>query len=229
MVTAAVVALVAGLALVRLETRLPVWRDQQALLAAMVRDAPGSYRAEWAQGAIAHWEGELNLAEHHYLRAAATQPLALGPWVDLAALMEQQDRWADAGRYHAIAFGLDSNKVDAALGGVAAFLRAGMAERAVPLAGAAERRFPDDYRVQVLLGALAMARGQPRDAVAWRRQVAARYPQVWQYWYLLADAALAAGDCAVAAEGIGRVRALEPAPAELAALEERVRGAGCEL
>jgi hypothetical protein len=78
------------------------------------------------------------------------------------------------------------------------------------LADKAHRLQRSDYRVQIALSDLALAEGRPLEALTWRRQVAWRFPQVWQYWFLAAQAAHEAERCDEYRALAERVRALAP-------------------
>ena len=83
-------------------------------------------------------------------------------------------------------------------------------EQAESLALSARWDGSSDVRLLILLADVALARGLPLRAMTYRRQVAFRFPGVWQYWYLTAEAASLAGYCPEAERSLRRVREIIP-------------------
>jgi Flp pilus assembly protein TadD len=221
--TAALVGVVGvGLAAWRTATRVPVWRDNTAVFSAIVRDAPGSYRAYWILGGSSFTRGDSARGELLYRRALQVNPLHPVLWYDLGVQMEAQKRWRFAAPAFATAFRLDRALPEAAAFAIVNYLRAGMVDSAAAIAPEARATSLDDYRVQIALGDLALARGRPLEAMTWRRRVAKRFPDVWWYWWLTADAAIRAGYCPEAERDIAELGRLG---ADSVRLAEVVRGA----
>jgi hypothetical protein len=224
-VALAALAVTAGL--IRTQTRVPVWTDNSRLYPQLVRDAPGSYRSFWVAGALAYDAGDYGRAEALLRRALVVYPLHPQVWATLGLLFERQQRWAEAaGHYHA-AFRLDSNRLEAASRATVAFVRAGLVDSAQTVAARMAAVAAEDYRYLAARAEIASARGKKLEAMTWRRRVAWQYPDVWQYWYLAAEAGASARYCWEAERSLARTRALDPPADQLASLESRVRAAGC--
>jgi tetratricopeptide (TPR) repeat protein len=225
-------ATLVGLGGVRTAARVPVWRDNATLLPQLVRDAPGSFRGYWVAGALSYMVGDSVRGEALMRHALVVHPLARGVWADLGTQLENRGRWRAAATAQAAAFRIDSTRVDHAARAMVDYLRVGgegALDSAEALGRAARRIDPLDYRVQIALGDLALARGRPLEAMTWRRQVAWRYPDVWSYWWLTGDAAIRAGYCPEAARAIGQLARLQADPARQAELVRGARKAGCRF
>ncbi|MGH7671604.1 MAG: hypothetical protein ACREMC_01800 [Gemmatimonadales bacterium] len=211
----------------RTVTRVPVWRDDSTLLHQIVRDAPGSFRADWVLGGLYFIAGDSATGEALYRRALRTYPFHAQLWDDLGVQMETQRRWRDAAPAFAAAFRINRRRAESAARAIVNYLRARLVDSAAAIAREARALYIEDYRVQVALGDLALARGRPLEAMTWRRRVARRFPGVWWYWWLTADAAIRARYCPEAEHALGQ---LERLGADRARQDEAKRGAkraGC--
>jgi len=214
----------------RTATRVPVWHDTTRLLRQIVRDAPGSYRADWVLGGLFFIQGDSARGVALYRRALRTNPLHARLWDDLGVQLETQRRWKEAAPAFAAAFRLDRPRGSAgAANAIVNYLRAGMVDSAAAIAREAREIHVEDYRVQIALGDLALARGRPLEAMTWRRRVARRFPDVWSYWWLTGDAAIRAGYCPEAAHALGRLARLRADPARREELERGARKLGCRF
>jgi protein O-mannosyl-transferase len=222
----AVAAILLGLGVLRTVTRVPVWRNNETLLPQLVRDAPGSFKSYWVAAAVTYTAGDSVRGEALLRRALAVYPLARGVWADLATQLEHRGRWHEAATANAAAFRLDSTRVGHAAQAIVDFVRAGGAgglDSAETLGRAARRVAPLDYRLLIALGDLALARGRPLEAMTLRRQVAWRFPDVWWYWYLTAQAALDAAYCPEAERSFLQLRRLGADTARVAEVARKAR------
>jgi predicted fused transcriptional regulator/phosphomethylpyrimidine kinase len=64
-------------------------------------------------------------------------------------------------------------------------------------------------------------------AMTWRRQVTWSFPEAWQYWYLTADAAVAAEYCPEATRSLARARNLNRDFADVLDVEGRLEALWC--
>ncbi|HEV8305569.1 MAG TPA: hypothetical protein VGQ25_11440 [Gemmatimonadales bacterium] len=211
----------------RTVTRVPVWRDDSTLLHQIVVDAPGSFRADWVLGGLYFIAGDSARGEALYRRALRVNPLHAQLWDDLGVQMETQRRWRDAAPAFAAAFRINRRRAESAARAIVNYLRAGMVDSAAAVAREARPLHIEDYRVQIALGDLALAQGRPLEAMTWRRRVARRFPGVWLYWWLTADAAVRARYCPEAEHSLGQLERLGADPARRADLVRGARRAGC--
>jgi tetratricopeptide (TPR) repeat protein len=211
----------------RTVTRAEVWRSNEVFFPALIRDAPGSYQAIGAAAMIAYNAGDLEASDHLLRRAIAINPLRAGLWRDLGRVNETRGRWADAAEYFWAAFALDSTRSTDAAKAVTDFVRAGALERAAGALDVGRRKAPESHELMIAASDIALARGRPREAMTWRRQVTWILPHIWQYWYLTAEAAREAGDCQELRRSSDGLRKLQPSLAELGALDEAGRALGC--
>ncbi len=107
------------------------------------------------------------------------------------------------------------------------YARAGMLDSAQAIADRGGDIDPDDARIHAVRGDMAMLRGNPLEAMTWRRLATIGDPESANLWYLTADAALEASHCAGAVIYIGRLRELDPQHAMLSSLDERATALGC--
>ncbi len=210
MVGVGVVALAVSLALARTLTRVPVWASAEPFRSRLVTDAPDSYRAYRILSASAYAQGERQRGETLALRALDIVPTSPNLWDFLARRYEEEKRWLDAGRALRSAFRLDPTRARTAGEAAVHFVRAGSLDTAEALARAALADDPRNHFVMIALSDVALQRGDPLEAMTWRRQVAWRFPGTWEYWYLTADAALQAGYCPEVARSLARVAELRP-------------------
>lgn len=228
-VAAVVVGVLVALGVWRTATRVPVWHNTTTVLHQIVRDAPGSYRADWVRGGLFFIAGDSARGEAFYRRALRINPLHAQLWDNLGVQMETQRRWKDAAPAFAAAFRVNRPRASAAANAIVNYLRAGMVDSAAAIAREARELHVEDYRVQIALGDLALARGRPLEAMTWRRRVALRFPDVWSYWWLTADAAIRAGYCPEATRALGQLARLGADSARQAELVRGARKAGCRF
>jgi len=63
--------------------------------------------------------------------------------------------------------------------------------------------------------------------MTWRRRVTRRFPGVWWYWWLTADAAIKAGYCPEAEHSLGQLERLGADAARQAEVMRGAKRAGC--
>jgi len=228
-VAAALGGVLVALGVWRTMTRVPVWRDDSTLLHQIVLDAPGSFRADWVLGGLYFIGGDSARGEALYRRALRVYPFHAQLWDDLGVQMETQRRWRDAAPAFAAAFRINPRRAESAARAIVNYLRAGMVDSAAVVAREARALHVDDYHVQVALGDVALAQGRPLEAMTWRRRVARRFPGVWWYWWLTADAAIRARYCPEAEHALGQLRRLGADPTRRAELERGAQKAGCPV
>jgi Flp pilus assembly protein TadD len=205
--TAAVLALLAA----RTLDRIPVWRDQPRFLAALVTDAPESYRTHWALGAEAFRRGAFGTGEREMLAAIRIYP------ADAALVQELGEKYLEAGffvpaaRYLAAAYRLDTLRSDAAVRAVFAYLRANRPDSAAALGTEALHRDPAAPPLLIITGEAYFASGRVREALALGRRLVYAAPGVWSYQQDAAYAAARAGRCDEARLRLERATALAPA------------------
>jgi tetratricopeptide (TPR) repeat protein len=213
-VTIAVLALLAA----RTLERIPVWHDEQRFLAALVRDAPDSYRTHWGLGAEAFKRGAFAEGERELRAAVRINP------ADAALVQELGERYLEAGlfapaaRYFEASYRLDSLRSDAAVRAAFAWLKAGRPDSAVAVGGGALRRAPNAPALLITTGEAYLDLDRPRDALALARRLVLLAPDVWWYEQSAGYAAARCGRCDEARERLERAARLAPAekgPAEL--------------
>jgi tetratricopeptide (TPR) repeat protein len=224
-VAALILVLAAGVA--RSLTREPVWRSDETFFPALVRDAPGSFRGSWVAGMLAYQRGDRADGERLIRHALKVYPLHAGPWADLARELEQEGRWQAAGDARWGAFRADGKRHRDAAQAIADLMKGGAIDLAARRAQEALAAAPRSYDVKVAASDVALAQGQPAQALAWRRSVALQFPARWQYWYLTAEAARQAHDCGAMAEALERLRVLQPSLPELAPLDSASQALHC--
>ena len=205
--TAAALALLAARTLVR----IPVWHDEQRFLAALVRDAPESYRTHWGLGAEAFKRGAFAEGERELQAAIRIDP------ADAALVQELGERYLEAGlfapaaRYLGASYRLDSLRSDAAVRAAFAWLKAGRPDSAAAIGDTALRRVPDAPALLIATQEAYLELGRPREALALARRLAWLAPGVWSYQQTAGYAAARCGRCAEARERLERAARLAPA------------------
>ncbi len=226
-VSAALVALVVAAGLARTVHRVPVWKNATTFFPQLVRDAPGSFRGMWVAGAIAYQTDDRQIGEQLMRSAIATYPLFPNVWSDLASHFEEDERWLEAAQFYGAAFRIDSTRLTDAVRSIANFVKAEVLDSAETVANAAIATHGLDYRLLILKGEIAAERGQHLRAMTWRRQVTWSFPEVWQYWYLTADAAVAAEYCPEATRSLARARNLNRDFTDVLDVESRLETLRC--
>jgi tetratricopeptide (TPR) repeat protein len=205
--TVTVLALLAA----RTLERIPVWRDEQRFLAALVKDAPDSYRTHWGLGAEAFKRGAFAEGERELQAAIRIYP------ADAALVQELGERYLEAGffapaaRYFEASYQLDSVRSDAAVRAAFAWLKAGHPDSAAAIGGAALLRTPDAPALLIATAEAYLDVGRPRDALALARRLAWLAPGVWSYQQTAGYAAARSGRCAEARDRLERAVRLAPA------------------
>ena len=212
--TAIVLALLAA----RTLERIPVWHDEQRFLAALVRDAPDSYRTHWGLGAEAFKRGAFAEGEREMQTAIRINP------ADAALVQELGERYLEAGlfapasRYFAASFRLDSTRSEAAVRAAFAWLKAGRPDSAAAIGAAALRLTPDAPALLITTGDAYLDLDRPRDALALARRLAWLAPGVWWYQQTAGYAAARNERCTEARSRLERAVRLAPGergPAEM--------------
>jgi predicted Zn-dependent protease len=227
--TAAVgaVAVVIAAGAIRSLMRSEIWRSNETLFPQLVRDAPGSFRADWVAGMLAYRAGDRQEGERLLRRALKTYPLVGNMWDNLALELQHERRWREAGEMFWTAYRVDPNMVASAAMAVGAAIQAGEVDTAEARLELALRKNPDNDEIKIAASHVALARGQPLRAMTLRREVARRSPQEAVYWYLTAEAAKQARYCPELVRSLERLRLLEPKAPGLGALEDSSRALGC--
>ena len=219
-VTAAVLALLA----VRTLARIPVWHDQRRFLAALVADAPDSYRTHWGLGAEAFKRGAFAEGEREMQTAIRINP------ADAELVQELGERYLEAGlflpaaRYFEASYGLDSTRSDAAVRATFAWLKAGRPDSAAAVGAAALAREPDAPALLIATGEAYLDLGRPPQALALARRLVLLAPGVWSYQQTAGYAAARDGRCDEARARLARAARLAPAEPGPAALLRRLDG-----
>jgi len=225
-------ALVLALLAARTIARIPVWHDSGRFLAALVRDAPDSYRTHWALGAEAFRQGRPVEGEREMLTALRIYP------DDPAVLQELGERYLEGGiflpasRFLLAAYHADTLRSEAAMRAVFALLKGDRADSAAAVGAEALRRFPASAPLLVVTEQAYLASGRPREALALARRAAYLVPGDWTYQQLVAFAAARNGRCDEARDRLRRAVTLAPAaaaPGPAALLARLGTGPRCDL
>jgi Tfp pilus assembly protein PilF len=202
-----VVAITAGA--LRVTTRNPIWRDDTTYYPAMVRDAPGSFAADWAAAELARQRGDARESERRLRRALTTYPLGWAMWQDLGKLLYVQGRYLEAGDCFWAAWRITGGSPLNAQRAIQSNLQAGRVDTAeVWLARARAVRPWMPAELKLAASDVALARSQFVQSMLLRRQVAWEFPDSARYWALTAEAALRAERCPDVAHALERLRRL---------------------
>jgi len=202
-------------------TRIPVWHDGERFYAALVHDAPDSYRSHWATGARAFEQQRPAEGEREFLAAIRIYSGDAAVSQELGEHYLRAGLWGPADRLLSLAWRVDSTRVDAAVQGVVARLRLGRPDSALTLAQDALHRFPAAPTALMAVADSWSALGQPLRALTLLRQMAFAFPRTWQYQHLAAEGAARAGRCDEARRRAERAVALAPDSAQA---PRRLRG-----
>jgi protein O-mannosyl-transferase len=193
----------------RVMTRNPIWRDDATYYPAMVRDAPGSFAADWAAAELARQRGDRRESERRLRRALGTYPLAWAIWQDLGKLLYVQGRYAEAGDCFWAAWRITGGSPLNAQRAIQSNLQAGRldtAEAWLTRARAVRPWMPAELKLAA--SDVALARAQFLRSMTLRRQVAWEFPDSARYWALTAEAALRAQQCPEVLRALDRLRRL---------------------
>jgi Flp pilus assembly protein TadD len=212
---------------VRTHTRAGIWRDHATFFPALVRDAPGSYRADWVAAMMAYMRGDSVGGERLMRRGLSIYQGNSAMWADLARVMERQGRWSEAADYYWASFRLDSRRHAEAARAIASHLQAGEVESAGSRLAVAETALPPSTELALAASHVALARGEPERALSLRRDLALSHPGDWRYWLLTAEAAMRLPGCDDLDLALGRLDSLRPDLPRLAAIRDSARNRGC--
>jgi hypothetical protein len=205
---ACLVVVVAAGAL-RVTSRNPIWRDDATYYPAMVRDAPGSFAADWAAAELARQRGDEPESERRLRRALTTYPLGWAMWQDLGKLLYVQGRYVEAGDCFWAAWRITGGSPLNAQRATQSNLQAGRVDTAeawLARARAARPWMPAELKLAA--SDVALARAQFLQSMLLRRQVAWEFPDSARYWALTAEAALRAQRCPELIHALDRLRRL---------------------
>ncbi|MFQ5550771.1 MAG: hypothetical protein ACE5FJ_05990 [Gemmatimonadales bacterium] len=200
-----VVALIVAAGLGRTLSRVPVWRDANSFFPSLVEDARGSFRSYWVAGMISFQRGDRDRGDALMRHAIDVYPVFPALWHDFATVLEGRGDWEGAARYYTVAFDLTPIRYVDAINAVTNYIRAEALDSARAVLHRARDHFGFDYRLKILAADIEMAGGRPMHAMGLRRLVAFEFPGVWQYWYLTAEAAVAARYCPGATRALARM------------------------
>jgi protein O-mannosyl-transferase len=225
--TALVLALLGG----RAVARSAVWHDYGSFLAALQRDAPGSYRTHWALGHEAFVHGQRAEGERQLLTAIRIYPDTPALLAELGERYLQAGLFDPAARYLLVAYKLDSLRYGSAALGVFALLKGGHADSAAAVGTAILRHAPRATRLLKVTATAELAAGRPRRALGLARRLVFATGGSWDGEQLAGLAAAAADRCDEARlrfeRAAARAPASESAPRRMLALLGR--GPGCGL
>ncbi|HET7600295.1 MAG TPA: hypothetical protein VFK09_08370 [Gemmatimonadales bacterium] len=224
---AVALALAVGAAAWRTVTRNPVWRNNTALFESIVADAPGSFRSPWTRAMLLAERGDSAGAERELRRAISIYPTWPPVWRDLGRLQFLRRNHRAAAQSYWAAWRIDQAEPLDAERAIENDLLAGQADSAEARLAEARAAMPYAAELDVAASYLALARGEPRQAMGLRRQAALRSPDKPRYWALTIDAAVRAGSCDEAERALVRLKQLRPGYLDLPQLEEEARRAGC--
>jgi tetratricopeptide (TPR) repeat protein len=207
--------------------RSEIWRSNGTLFPQLVRDAPGSFRADWVAGMLAYGAGDRRTGERLLRKGLHRYPRLSVMWEDLATELQRERRWTEAADAFWNAFRVDPNTVASAAMAVGAGIQAGGIDSAESRLRVALGKHPDDDDLRIAASHVALARGNPLRAMTLRREVARRSPEDPVYWYLTAEAARQAKFCPELIRSLDRLRALEPDAPGLTALTDSSVTLGC--
>jgi protein O-mannosyl-transferase len=202
-----IVAIAAGA--LRTTTRNPIWRDDTTYYPAMVRDAPGSFAADWAAAELARQRGDARESERRLRRGLTTYPLGWAMWQDLGKLLYVQGRYVEAGDCFWAAWRITGGSPLNAQRAIQSNLQAGRVDTAEAwLARARTARPWMPAELKLAASDVALARAQFVQSMLLRRQVAWEFPDSARYWALTAEAALRADRCPDVVHALDRLRRL---------------------
>ncbi|HKU63407.1 MAG TPA: hypothetical protein VJQ44_19555 [Gemmatimonadales bacterium] len=204
-----------------------VWQNNTLFFHQLVRDAPGSYRADWVGGELAYLAGDSALGDRRMLEGLRIYDGNGAMWRDFANAMERRRRWRQAADDHWAAFLADPRLTQEASRAVTMGVVGGALDSAGVRLAQAERTLPPSADLTLAASHLALARGDAERATALRRGVARAQPDSLRFWVLTAEAATRAGECDALSESIGRLERLQPTLPVITPLRQRLAAMGC--
>jgi Flp pilus assembly protein TadD len=175
-----------------------VWRSNDAFFAALVEDAPDSFRSHWALGHFAFERGDSAMGERELMAAVRLNP-------EHPQLLEDFGRlYASTGRYdpaipllsHAVA--IDSSRLSSALPLALALTRTGRIQEALDVVDTMTRIHGATRGILLVRGEVLMRGRRFAEAVEALMELVEREPEVWSVRLMAAEAAYEAGECAFA-------------------------------
>ncbi len=178
--------------------RAGVWRTNDMFVRQLLHDAPDSFRAHWASGAMAFERGDSASGEREMLTAVRLYPNSVELLRELGMLYASTDRYRPAIPLFERAVAIDSTAVST---GVALALALGRTERypdALVVLDAMTRLHGETEATLVVRGEVLSQSGDAAGALAQFEELTRRAPDSWRYRMLAAQASALAGRCDVA-------------------------------
>jgi tetratricopeptide (TPR) repeat protein len=178
--------------------RAGVWRTNEVFVRQLLHDAPDSYRAHWATGALAFERGDSVIGEREMLTAVRLYPNNAALLRELGMLYASTDRYRPAIPLLERAVEIDST---AASTGVALALALGRTERypdALVVLDAMTRLHGETEATLIVRGEVLSQSGDAAGALAQFEELTRRAPDSWRYRILAAQASALTGRCDVA-------------------------------
>jgi tetratricopeptide (TPR) repeat protein len=222
------IAVVIAAGAIRSLMRSEIWRSNDTLFPQLVRDAPGSFRADWVAGMLAYSAGDRQDGERLLRRGLRTYPLVGNMWDNFALELQHERRWREAGEMFWTAYRVDPNMVASAAMAVGAAVQAGEVDTADARLQLALRKNPEDDDLKIAASHVALAKGDAVRALTLRREVAIR-AQDPVHWYLTAEAARQAKLCPSLVVALERLRIRDPNFPGLLQLRDSSAAMGCRL
>ncbi len=178
--------------------RATVWRNNEVFFAALVDDAPDSFRSHWATGHFAFEQGDSARGERELLTAVRLNP-------EHPQLLEDFGRlYASTGRYepaipllsHAVS--IDSTRLSSALPLALSLARSGKETEALSVLDAMSGLHGETRGISVVRGEVLMRDEAFEEALSVLLGLVQREPDLWSVRMMAADAALNAGLCDIA-------------------------------
>jgi Flp pilus assembly protein TadD len=157
-------SLVAVLCVLRVVTRVPVWRDDVTLISRALVAEPDEFILHDALGDAYWMRGDGALAEHEWREALRTNPSFVRPIDSLGALYAKQRRFGEAEAYLQRAILLDPGDADSHLNLGAVYAETGSMDRAEKEFRTAVSIAPLNFAAHNVLGKLYFDSGRLDDA-----------------------------------------------------------------
>jgi Flp pilus assembly protein TadD len=196
--------------------RATVWRSNDRFFAALVEDAPDSFRSHWATGHFAFERGDSTMGERELLTAVRLNPEHPQLLEDFGRLYAATGRYEPAIPLLSHAVEIDSTRLSAALPLALALTRSGRSADALAVLDAMARLHGETRGITVVRGECLMRGGAFEAALEVLLGLVRREPTVWSVRMMAADAAVAAGLCDVARAQADTAMTLAPEAAATA-------------